>query len=181
MVVLNIHLETPLFMKKLCLHLLVLLVVITACKPEGAPPEPKRPYYAQITEDTSYDSLLAKKLGSDDYGMKAYVMAFLKAGPNRDLDSAATAKLQEAHLKNIFRMADEGKLIVAGPFMDDTDIRGIYIFDVPTVEEAKKLTETDPAIKAGSLVMELHPWYGSAALPLVLPLHKKLEKKAIVD
>lgn len=168
-------------MKKMCLFLLMLLAVFSACKPDGATPEPKKNYYAQLTEDTRYDSLLAKKLGSDDYGMKAYVMAFLKAGPSRDLDSSAAAQLQEAHLKNIFRMADEGKLIVAGPFLDDTDIRGIYIFDVPTVEEAKKLTETDPAIKAGSLVMELHPWYGSAALPLLLPIHKKLEKKAIVD
>ncbi len=59
--------------------------------------------------------------------------------------------------------------------------RGIYIFDVRSVEEAKKLMETDPAIKAGSLVMELHPWYGSAALPLLAPLHKKVQKNAIVD
>lgn len=168
-------------MKKLCLYLLGLFLFTVACKPDGAPSEPKRDYYAQITEDSSYDSLLAKKLGSDDYGMKAYVMAFLKKGPNRDLDSAATAQLQEAHLKNIFRMADEGKLVIAGPFLDDTEIRGIYIFDVPTVEEAQKLTATDPAIKAGSLVMELHPWYGSAALPLLVPIHKKLEKKAIVE
>ena len=168
-------------MTKLYLYLLGLCALVAACKPDGAPSEPKKSYYAQITEDTSYDSLLAQKLGSDDYGMKAYVMAFLKAGPNRDLDSAATAKLQEAHLKNIFRMADEGKLLVAGPFMDDTDIRGIYIFDVRSVEEAKKLTETDPAIKAGSLVMELHPWYGPAVLPLLAPMHKKVEKNSIVD
>ncbi|HPH20043.1 MAG TPA: YciI family protein, partial [Haliscomenobacter sp.] len=107
--------------------------------------------------------------------------AFLKAGPNRDLDSTAAAKLQEAHLKNIFRMAKEGKLLMAGPFMDDTEIRGIYIFDVRSIEEAQKLTETDPAIKAGSLVMELHPWYGSAVLPLLVPLHKKVEKNSIVD
>ena len=168
-------------MTKLYLYLLGLCAFVAACKPDGAPSEPKKSYYAQITEDTSYDSLLAQKLGSDDYGMKAYVMAFLKTGPNRDLDSAATAKLQEAHLKNIFRMADEGKLLIAGPFMDDTDIRGIYIFDVRSVEEAKKLTESDPAIKAGSLVMELHPWYGSAALALLAPLHKKVQKNAIVD
>lgn len=168
-------------MAKLYLYLLALCTFIAACKPDSAPPEPKKSYYAEITEDTSYDSLLAQKLGADDYGMKAYVMAFLKKGPNRDLDSTASAKLQEAHMKNIFRMADEGKLLIAGPFMDDTDIRGIYIFDVRSVEEAKKLTESDPAIKAGSLVMELHPWYGSAALPLLAPLHKKVQKNAIVD
>jgi hypothetical protein len=48
--------------------------------------------------------------------------------------------------------------------MDGGEVRGIYIFDVQTIEEARKLTASDPAVKAGTLVMELHPWYGSAAL-----------------
>ncbi len=128
-----------------------------------------------------YDADLAKKVGADEYGMKTYVMAFLKAGPNRLKDSTARNQLQMAHLKNIMRLADEGKLIVAGPFMDDQPIRGIFIFNVSTVEEAKKLTETDPAIKAGTLIMELHPWYGSAALVEAFHLHKKVEKKSVAD
>ncbi len=130
---------------------------------------------------TSYDSLLAKKLGADKYGMKAYVMAFLKKGPNRPTDSAERANLQKAHMKNIGRLADEGKLIVAGPFLDNQEIRGIYIFNVSSIEEAKALTETDPAIQAGSLVMELHPWYGSAALIESVEIHKKLQKNNITE
>ncbi|MBS1528348.1 MAG: hypothetical protein JST19_22065, partial [Bacteroidetes bacterium] len=98
------------------------------------------------SNNPEYDAGLAKKLGADEYGMKTYVMAFLKTGPNRLKDSAARAELQKAHLKNIIRLADEGKLIVAGPFLDDQDIRGIFIFNVSSVEEAKKLTETDPAV-----------------------------------
>lgn len=128
-----------------------------------------------------YDAGLAKKLGADEYGMKTYVMAFLKTGPNRLKDSAAREELQKAHLKNIMRLADEGKLIVAGPFLDNQDIRGIFIFNVSSVEEAQKLTETDPAVKAGSLVMELHPWYGSAALVEAFKLHKKVEKKSVAE
>ncbi|MBK9491896.1 MAG: hypothetical protein IPO07_26175 [Haliscomenobacter sp.] len=77
-------------MKKL-LWFLVLGALITA-QNRGAPKEPPKDYYAEITENTDYDSLLAQKLGSDDYGMKPYVMAFLKAGPNRDLDSTAAAR-----------------------------------------------------------------------------------------
>lgn len=127
-------------------------------------------------ETMEYDSLLAERYGADDYGMKSYVMAFLKSGPNRDLDSTEAMNLQMAHLKNIERMAEAGKLVVAGPFMGDSDIRGIYIFDVETVEEAEALTATDPAIMAGSLVMELHPWYSSAALVGVNEVHKKLAK-----
>jgi uncharacterized protein YciI len=133
------------------------------------------------SKNPQYDAQLAQKLGADEYGMKTYVMAFLKSGPNRLKDSTARAELQKAHLKNIMKLVAEGKLIIAGPFLDDQPIRGIFVFNVSTVEEAKKLTETDPAIKAGSLVMELHPWYGSAALMETVGIHKKLEKKSVAD
>lgn len=127
--------------------------------------------------DTVYDPAMAKALGADEIGMKKYVMAFLKSGTVKIADSTERAILQKAHLQNIQRMADEGKLIIAGPFLDNQEIRGIYIFSVETIEEAKALTETDPAIKAGTLVMELHPWYGSAALSETMKIHKKIQKK----
>ncbi len=135
----------------------------------------------EITEEPTegFDSLRAEKLGADDYGMKPYVMAFLKKGPNRDLDSAQAADLQRAHLDNIVKMAEDGTLVVAGPFMDDGDIRGIYIFNVATLEEAQELTNSDPAVQAGSLIMELHPWYGSAALMEVNEIHNNIAKISI--
>lgn len=136
--------------------------------------------HAVITKNTGYDSIFAAQTGSDAYGMHPYVMAFLKKGPNRSQDSTTAAELQKAHLANINRMAEAGQLVLAGPFMDNGDVRGIYIFDVKTVEEARALTETDPAIKAGRLAMELHPWYGSAALKVVTSLHRKLEKNSIL-
>jgi uncharacterized protein YciI len=126
-----------------------------------------------------YDSVLAKKLGADDYGMKEYVMAFLKEGPVKLKDTVASSKLLQAHLRNIQRLAAEGKLILAGPFLDQQSFRGIFIFNVKSVEEARRLCESDPAIKAGTLIMELHPWYGSAALMECIPVHKKLEKKKV--
>lgn len=135
----------------------------------------------QLQAQNLYDAALAEKLGADDYGMKKYVMAFLKAGTVKIKDPAQRAELQKAHLKNIGRLAEEGKLIVAGPFLDDQPIRGIFIFDVASVEEARALTATDPAIKAGTLEMELHPWYGSAALAETLNIHKKIEKKNVAE
>jgi uncharacterized protein YciI len=128
-----------------------------------------------------YDSALAKKLGADQYGMKHYVMAFLKSGPNQITDSVKRTELQKAHLKNIIRLANEGKLIVAGPFLDDQPVEGIFIFNVETIEEAKALTNTDPAIQSGELVMELRPWYGSAALVELTALHQKIQKKSVAD
>lgn len=129
-------------------------------------------------EDT-INQLLIEKYGADQYGMKPYVMAFLKRGPNRDQDSIEAERLQRAHLDNIGRLAKMGKLVVAGPFLDDTDLRGIYIFNVATIEEAKKLTESDPAIKAGRLVMELHPWYGPAGFMGLDSIQRKITKEEI--
>jgi len=125
-----------------------------------------------------YDSILAKKLKADDYGMHKYVMCFLRTGPNKSLSVDSSKKVQAAHLKNIKKLADEGKLVVAGPFIDETELEGIFIFNVPTIEEAQALTNTDPAVKAGILIMELHPWYSSAALIEVPMLHKKIQKKS---
>lgn len=127
----------------------------------------------------SFDSALAAELGADNYGMRQYVMAFLKAGPIRDQDSVTAANIQRAHLDNITRMAEEGKLVFAGPFMDDFEIRGIYVFAVETLAEAEELTLTDPAVKSGRLIMELHPFYGSAALMKVNEMHKRISKQPI--
>lgn len=132
---------------------------------------------ATVRGQAAYDAKLAAKLKADDNGMKTYVMAFLKAGPKRNRPREEAQKLQAAHRANINRLAAEGKLVLAGPFADDGDLRGIYIFDVTTVAEAEALTKTDPAIQAGQLAMELHPWYGSAALMTIPELHSRIEKR----
>lgn len=123
-----------------------------------------------------FDTALALKLKADDYGMKKYVMAFLKSGPNKSSNEAERTQLQRAHMDNIIRMANSGVLVLAGPFLDNGTLRGIYIFNVETVEEAIKLTETDPMIQQGVLVMEMHPWYGSATVQMIGDLHKKVDK-----
>ncbi len=78
-------------------------------------------------------------------------------------------------------MADEGKLALAGPFLGDGVLRGIYIFNVESVKEAQKLTNSDPAIQAGSLVMELKEWYGTAALMAVVNIHETISKQGITE
>jgi len=103
-------------------------------------------------------AVLAQEEEKPKYEMKTYQMVFLYKGPNRSQDSTETMRIQKAHLANIQRLADEGKLIVAGPFLDDKDLRGIFIFDSESAEEVKDLVETDPAIKIGRLRYEIHPW-----------------------
>ena len=133
---------------------------------------------AEQSSGVAYDSLLAHELGADEYGMRTYVMALLRSGPNRSQDSTEAAELQRAHMENINRMAEEGQLLVAGPFLDGGALRGVYVFNVETVEEARALTESDPAIQAGRLEMELHPWYGPAALMQVKEISEKVSRQS---
>lgn len=133
----------------------------------------------EVVDKGGFNESLAAELGADEYGMRQYVIAFLKAGPNRPTDQAEAHRLQAAHMDNIRRLAEEGKLVVAGPFLDGGELRGIYIFDVKTKEEAEALTKTDPAIQSGSLEMELHRWYGSAAMKQINATHKLIQKTKI--
>lgn len=93
--------------------------------------------------------------------MVKYYMGFLKKGPNWSSHSAAeNAEIQKGHLAHLGRMHEMGKLVVAGPFGDNGEIRGILVFrGKDSMEDLKKLAEDDPAVKAGRMVVELHPWY----------------------
>jgi uncharacterized protein YciI len=70
----------------------------------------------------------------------------------------ATEELQKGHMANINRLAEMKKLVIAGPFGDDGDLRGLFVFKVASLQEAKSLAETDPAVKAGRLAIDVHPW-----------------------
>ena len=129
----------------------------------------------------TYDSLLARKVGADEYGMKTYYFAFLKRGNVSIADSALRMNIQVGHLKNIMRLADENKMVLAGPFLDDQQYRGIFIFNASSEEEVEEWLKTDPAIKAGVLTAEVHPWYGSAALMELAPIHKSVQKHTIAE
>lgn len=95
--------------------------------------------------------------------MALYYMVFLKRGPKWTPEvTAATTRIQEGHMANIQKMADAGKLVVAGPFLDDGELRGIFIFKVATKEEAEALMNSDPAVQAGRLIGEIHPWMTDA-------------------
>lgn len=129
-------------------------------------------------EKASFDAELATRLGADERGMKSYVLCILKTGPkDAEVQGDARKEVFAGHFANIGRLAEEGKLVVAGPFgKNDKAYRGLYIFNVATVEEAEKLVVLDPAVKAGVFVYELTPWYGSAAMMVVNETHKRIEK-----
>jgi uncharacterized protein YciI len=129
-------------------------------------------------EERAFDPELAKRLGADERGMKMYVLCILKTGPkDGEIQGEERKAIFAGHFANIGRLADEGKLAAAGPFgKNDKTWRGLYIFNVATIEDAEKLVMLDPAVKAGVFVPELTLWYGSAAMMVVNDTHKRIEK-----
>ncbi len=115
---------------------------------------------AQILKDEGYNTFLFEEEDTT-YLMQQYFMVFLKRGENRSQDSTAAAQLQQQHMAHLSRMASEGYMSLAGPFGDDGDIRGIAIYNTPTLEMADSLARLDPAVQAGRLEVEIHPWWAA--------------------
>lgn len=131
---------------------------------------------AEPPQAAAYDAELAAKLGADAMGMRRYVLVVLKSGPTPVTGPEARKAMFAGHFANMERLAAEGKLALAGPFMpSDSGWRGLFVFAVEDVEEARVLTATDPVIAQGEMVAEYHPWYGSAALMTVSETHRRLQ------
>jgi uncharacterized protein len=104
------------------------------------------------------------------YEMTNYIMGLLRKGPNwTGTATPETQRIQDGHMENIRRMAASGKLVVAGPFGDNGDLRGVFIFHQTSLEEARAMVDQDPAVKAGRLVVDLHPWFAAAGLRVNAP------------
>jgi len=87
----------------------------------------------------------------------------LKKGPTWSPDSTPEIDaLQEAHLANSRRLAETGKLIVRGPFLDSFavsgEVRGMGVLRADSFDEAQELISTDPMVKVNRLIFELHAW-----------------------
>ncbi len=110
----------------------------------------------------SNDSLINNE---PEWEMKTYYFVFLNAAPDRPkIDSVKSAEIQAGHMANIEKMFKAGKCRLAGPFLDGGEMRGIFILDVASEEEARELLSNDPAISNGRLVPVIKPWYGPAGL-----------------
>ena len=130
-----------------------------------------------LPAQAQYDAQLAAKLGADDNGMRRYVLVILKSGPTPMPKGPERDAMFQGHFANMNRLAAEGKLAVAGPLDGVDGWRGLFVFAVADIEEAKKLVATDPVVIKGEMVPELHKFSGSAAIMLLNGLHEKVAKK----
>jgi uncharacterized protein YciI len=119
---------------------------------------------------------------ASDANMRDYVLVTLKRGPGaagRSDDERAS--IQTAHLANISRLAAQATLVVAGPFGSenhDPTSRGIFIFDVASLDDARALTNTDPAVISGVLTMELESLRTDADLRGAAAAHRDRDESS---
>jgi uncharacterized protein YciI len=103
--------------------------------------------------------------------MTRYYMVFLRRSGKPAPPGPELRKIMEGHLDNIRRLAGERKLLLAGPFMDQSgpgSLAGIFILATASADEAHQLVDTDPAVAAGRFTAEIVPWLGPKTLARVL-------------
>lgn len=167
-------------MKTITTSLLLLLLCISCAQTENQKQEkPTATEQSSLKKKPSIASQIAQlkangyqifdyvdeKTG-DTVIMQQYFMAFLKSGPNRNQSEEEAAKLQEAHMAHLGRMYEEGYADISGPFGDDGELRGITVYNVPTLKMADSLANLDPMMKAGRLIVEIKPWWAGKGYPL---------------
>lgn len=91
---------------------------------------------------------------------RQYCLFLYLSGPNRNQSEAESDRIQQDHLRYLFRLREEGILVLNGPVSEESDLRGIGIFNTTNLEKAKQLLDNDPAVKAGRLIYQLYPWFG---------------------
>lgn len=151
-------------MKKVALAILGCLV-IGGCSNSSINREAKQetPDLDKVskTMDTAGYETFSYKEGDTTYVMQKYFMVFLKKGPNRAQDSVSLNQIQMGHMKHLDSLFYAGKITMAGPYEDDSDISGIAVYCTQTFAEADSLANLDPAVKAGRLTIETHPWWAA--------------------
>ena len=111
------------------------------------------------------DQTSAPRPRVDQVPMRHYVLALLRTGaPHGGIAPARLDSLRAGHMANIRKMFADHRLVCAGPFLDEGDLQGIYLFDADSVAQVTPWLAGDPFLATGHMVCELHPWYGPAGI-----------------
>lgn len=160
--------------KRTTMGLLVMIaVVLTGCG-------------SSSQQDARAEQWLALAADSvDAYGMKPYVLAMLQTADTTARPQGELQAVFDGHMNNIERLAEEGKLLVAGPFYGIDRVpgswRGLFVLNTVDTTEARAWVQSDPAVQAGVFRVVLAPWYSSGALQAVNAIHGELDAKSHAD
>jgi uncharacterized protein YciI len=99
------------------------------------------------------------------FRMMVYYLVLLRSGPNSGAgDSASRARMFAGHMANIRRLGAERSMVVAGPIEDGGDLRGIFVLQARSLDDARRLVKTDPAVQAGEFRPEVYQWYAPSGM-----------------
>ena len=115
--------------------------------------------FAQQADSTAQPETFEYEWAGEKMTMQKYFIVFLKSGPNRSQTQEEAMKLQQEHLAYLGGLYEEGIINLNGPTDGDSDIRGFSVYNVATIEQARKYAENDPMVKAGRLAVEVLPWW----------------------
>ncbi len=102
----------------------------------------------------------AKKTSPDKIPMvKIFLGLFYRGDNQAGATTTEPPKLLLDHLWHLRRQLDAGKMVAAGPFSGNSNLRGVMVLQTATLEEAKAIADQDPMVKAGRFKVELHPWW----------------------
>lgn len=159
--------------------LLLLMTMFFGCQEKQTPMSHKHDEDASIDAIEQSVAEIKAKLDAEGYQtfdyideagdtiiMQQYYIAFLKSGPNRSQSKEEADSLQILHLNHLSRMYELGYADISGPFGDDGEIRGITIYNTPNLAMADSLANSDPMVKAGRLLIEMHPWWAAKGFSL---------------
>lgn len=114
----------------------------------------------------------------------AYVFVILKSGPTSGQgEKDARQAMLAGHMANIQRLADEKKLLMAGPFGSprDKSWRGLFLLDTPRLETARAWCATDPGVAAGEFAPDLRVVHASPTLRQTLALEAAAQARRTPD
>ncbi len=123
-----------------------------------------------------YDEALANQLGADQYGMKNYIVCFLKPGKLKIISQDTHNKIKSENKEFIRQLVKNGHLVMLGHFTENKSFRMQLVLNVSTVKDAQELVSELPKVKEGLLIPEFTPWYGPAALAELKSIHNKISK-----
>lgn len=116
--------------------------------------------FAQQTDTTAVQpETFEYEWAGETMTMQKYFIVFLKSGPVRSQSEEEAMKLQQEHLAYLGGLYEEGVINLNGPTGGEGQIRGFSVYNVATIEQAREYAENDPMVKAGRLVVEVHPWW----------------------
>ncbi|MEU8073800.1 YciI family protein [Catellatospora citrea] len=103
--------------------------------------------------------------------LESFELVMLRRPANpTEYGDAESRRIQAEHLAYLAGLRAAGRVVTNGPVLDtpDESLRGLVFFRTGSLEEARRLAEQDPAVRAGRLAVEVMTWWcppGTMAAP----------------